>query len=142
VAFLLRHQYPPVTASHLQAVSCAASSPPRALHSLLPLILQPATHHCFLPVPSHRSILLSKTLSDRFQADFIVSLHAVLHTPVVLNLGADLLPPLPPAPARHLAMSGNAVARYDLGGGRVAPGLLWVETRDAAKCPRVHRTAP
>jgi len=39
-------------------------------------------------------------------------------------------------------MSGNAVARYDLGGGRVAPGLLWVETRDAAKCPRVHRTAP
>lgn len=107
---------------------------------LFPLILQPATPHCFLPVPSHRSILLSKTLSDQFQAGFIVSLPAVLHTPVVLNLGADLHPS-PPSPARHLAMSGNAVGRYDLGGGRVAPGLS-VETRDAAKCPTVHRTAP
>lgn len=50
--------------------------------------------HCFLPVPSHRSILLSKTLSDWFQADFIVPLSASLHTPVGLNLGADL----PPSP--------------------------------------------
>ena len=40
----------------------------------------------------------------------------------------------------HLTMFGDTFGRYDLGGAAI--GTQWVETRDAAEYPAVHREAP
>lgn len=136
---MLKHWYPPVTASHLWAVSSAASSPLRALHMLFPLILGPATpiasslpHFTGAPYSAKSSLTVPGRL-------YCVTPSSTPHTGGA-QPGSRFALPLPLE--GHLAMSGNAVGCYDLWGGRVTPGLSWVETRDVAKSPTVHRTAP
>lgn len=46
----------------------------------------------------------------------------------------------PPLPREHWAMSGDIFYHHDSGSG--VTGIQWVEYRDAATHPTIHRTAP
>lgn len=41
-----------------------------------------------------------------------------------------------------MPMSGDVFLIVTLGGGRGVTGIYWVEAREAAKHPTMHRTAP
>lgn len=45
-------------------------------------------------------------------------------------------------PRKHLAISGGIFGLVQLKEKGIAPGIYWVETREAAKYPPMYRTGP